>query len=377
MQKKGDRVRPPEGGECPMRHANRQGSMPTRFPLEWRHRRTSTKEPMKPMTSWERVEAAIAGAPVDHPPIALWRHFPEDDQHVDKLVARSVAWQERWQFDLVKFMPSGTYGVEDWGAVTAYDGQANGARAVVKPGVVHTEDWLAVKDLDVRRGSYGRQNEALRATAQALKGSVPILQTIFSPLTTARKLSTDRLYADLRRSPDVVERALRVITDVTIRFALDALAAGAHGIFLATQQGSWRLLNAAEFERFGKRYDLEILAALKGKARLNMLHAHGDDTMFDTLAAYPVEMLNWHDRTTEPDLRGALPRFPRLLVGGVNEYGALLRGDLKAVASEVGDAVTQTGGRRLMLGPGCVVPIAVTDAALEAAVRAAREPART
>ncbi|MCC7039520.1 MAG: uroporphyrinogen decarboxylase [Burkholderiales bacterium] len=329
---------------------------------------------MKPMTAWERVEAAVTGAPVDHPPIALWRHFPDDDQHIDKLVARSVAWQERWGFDLVKFMPSGTYGVEDWGAVTTFDGQANGARTVVKPAVQRTEDWQRVRELDVRRGSYGRQNEALRATAQALKGAVPILQTVFSPLTTARKLATDRLYADLRRTPEVVEAALRVITDVTIRFALDALAAGAHGVFLATQQGSWRLLDAAEFERFGKRYDLEILAALKGKARLNMLHAHGDDVMFDTLAGYPVEMLNWHDRTAEPDLRGALAHFPRLLVGGVNEYGALLRGDANGIASEIRDAIAQTGGRRLMLGPGCVVPIAVTDAAIEAAVRAARAP---
>ena len=328
---------------------------------------------MKPMNAWQRVEAAMTGAPVDRPPIALWRHFPEDDQHIDKLVARSVAWQERWDFDLVKFMPSGTYGVEDWGAVTTYDGQANGARAVVKPGVARTEDWLAIRDLDVRRGSYGRQNEALRETARALKGSVPILQTIFSPLTTARKLATDRLYADLRRSPDAVAQALRVITDVTIRFALDALDAGAHGVFFATQQASWRLLNAAEFERFGKAYDLEILAALKGKARLNMLHGHGDDIMFDTLAEYPVEMLNWHDRTAEPDLRGAFPRFKGLLVGGVNEYGALLRGDPGAIASEIRDAIAQTGGKRLMLGPGCVVPVSVTDAALDAAVRAVRE----
>lgn len=324
---------------------------------------------------WGRVERALAGEASDRPPIALWRHFPEDDQRADALAERTVSWQRRWAFDLVKFMPSGTYGVEDFGAVSAWQGQANGARTVVKPAVARTEDWASIRDVDVRRGSYGRQNEALRAAARELGGSVPILQTVFSPITTARKLSTDRLYADLRRSPDAVHRALRVITDATIRFALDALDAGAHGIFFATQQASWRLLNADEFERFGRAYDLEVFAALKGKARLNMLHVHGDDIMFDTLARYPAEMLNWHDRTAEPDLRGAFPRFPGLLVGGVNEYGALQRSDLGGVASEVRDAIAQTGGRRLMLGPGCVVPISVTDAAIEAAVRAAREGA--
>ena len=120
-----------------------------------------------PMDPWQRVEAALKGEAVDHPPIALWRHFPEDDQHVDKLVAHTLDWQRRWAFDLVKFMPSGTYGVEDWGAVSAYGGQANGARAVVGPRVVHTDDWLAIRDLDVRRGSYGRQNQALKAAAAA------------------------------------------------------------------------------------------------------------------------------------------------------------------------------------------------------------------
>ena len=330
---------------------------------------------MQAMDHWQRVEAAVRGDPVDHPPIALWRHFPEDDQHVDKLVAQTLAWQQRWDFDLVKFMPSGTYGVEDWGAVTAYTGQANGARVVVKPAVVRTADWNAIGDLDVRRGSYGLQNEALALTAKALGGSVPFLQTVFSPLTTARKLSTERLFADLRREPETLHRALRVITGVTIRFALDALAAGAHGIFLATQLASFRLLSRDEYERFGKPYDLEILAALAGKARLSMLHAHGDDIMFDLVAGYPAEMLNWHDRLTEPTLRAALPRFPRLLVGGLEEHGALGRGEVELVAREVADAIAQTGGRRLMIGPGCVVPVAVTDAAVEAAVRATRHSA--
>jgi uroporphyrinogen decarboxylase len=323
------------------------------------------------MDHWQRVEAAIAGAEVDRVPVALWRHFPVDDQDPRKLVEHTLAWQRRWDFDLVKFMPSGTYGVEDWGAVSAYGGQANGARAVVRPAVTRTQDWLALADLDVREGVYGRQNEALRGAAQALRGSVPILQTVFSPLTTARKLATERLFADVRRAPDAVHRALRLITDVTVRFALDALAAGAHGVFLATQLASDRLLTRDEYAEFGVRYDLELLAALAGRARLSMLHVHGEDIMFDLVADYPVAMVNWHDRVTAPTLREAAARFPGLLVGGLNENGALCAGEDSAIAAEIGDAIRQTGGRRLMIGPGCVVPVAVADASIAAALRAA------
>ncbi|MBL8289829.1 MAG: uroporphyrinogen decarboxylase [Rubrivivax sp.] len=330
---------------------------------------------MQPMTHWQRIEAALRGEPTDRAPVALWRHFPEDDLDPAKLAAHTLAWQRQWDFDLVKFMPSGTYGVEDWGAVTAYRGSANGAREVVKPAVARSDDWLELAALDVRQGSYGRQNQALAAVARELKGEVPLLQTVFSPLTTARKLATEGLFADLRRAPAALEQALGVITEVTIRFALDAIEAGAHGVFLATQLASYRLLSAEEYQRFGKAYDLQVLAALRGKTRLNLLHAHGHDIMFDLLADYPVEMLNWHDRTAGPALAEALSRFPGLLVGGLNENATLLNGSARAIEDEVREALAQTGARRLVLGPGCVVPIAVPPAAIAAVGAAARAAA--
>lgn len=328
---------------------------------------------MHTMNHWERIEAAIAGGATDRAPIALWRHFPNDDQVPDKLVAHTLAWQRKWDFDLVKFMPSGTYGVEDWGAASSYRGGANGARDVVGPAVTRAKDWLTLRDLDVRNGHYGATNATLAAAARELNGSVPILQTVFSPLTTARKLSTDRLFADLRSAPDTVERALRVITDVTIRFALDALDAGAHGVFFATQLANYRVLNAAEYERFGKAWDLKVLAALRGKTRVNMLHAHGHDIMFDLLADYPVELFNWHDRATAPSLGEAAARFAGAVVGGLSENGTLLNGADAEVEAEVHDAVAQTGGRRVVIGPGCVVPIAVPEANIRAALRAAHK----
>lgn len=327
---------------------------------------------MKRMTHWQRVEAALAGAPTDTTPVSLWRHFPGDDLDPGKLAAHMLAWQRRWDFDLVKFMPPGTYSVVDWGARAEYRGNAIGTREVVVPAVRHTEDWARLARLDPRAGSWGRQNEALRTTALALGGEVPILQTVFSPITTARKMATDRLYADLRCHPDALHAALRVITEVTIAFALDALDAGAHGIFLATQQATHRLLTVDEYERFGKAYDLEVLHALEGRARLNLLHAHGDDIMFDALCDYPVELFNWHDRLTPPSIAEARGRFPRLLVGGVDEHGTLLSGAPEAIRAEVADAVSQSGGRRLMIGPGCVLPIAVGEHSIEALVAAVR-----
>lgn len=321
------------------------------------------------MDHWQRITTAIEGEACDRIPISLWRHFPEDDQDPRRLAAHMLEWQRRWNFDLLKFMPSGTYGVEDWGAVSAYNGAVNGAREIVQPAIHSVHDW-SLKKLDVASGSYGRQNEALALAARELGGSVPILQTVFSPLTTARKLAGERLMADLRRHPDVLKEALDTITDVTIRFALDAIECGAHGVFLATQLASHRILTEAEYASFGRPYDLRVLRAVRGAGRVNMLHAHGVDLMLDMMTDYPVEILNWHDRLTEPNLSRAAVSFPGLLAGGLNEGATLVGKDTEGTQREVLDAIEQTGGRRLMIAPGCVLRVDTSAEHIEAVIQA-------
>jgi uroporphyrinogen decarboxylase len=326
------------------------------------------------MDHWARIEAAVAGQPVDRAPVALWKHFPHDDQDAGKLAARTLEWQRAWDFDLVKFMPSGTYGVEDWGAKTAFEGAENGARVVTEPGVRRAEEWPRLARLDPARGVLGAQNAALAQAAKALKGSVPILQTVFSPLTTARKLRGEGLLEDLRSRPDAVEAGLRVITDVTIAFSEAALKAGAHGLFFATQLATTDVLGAEEYQRFGCRFDLEVFAGVAGKTRMNMLHLHGVNLMFDLLADYPVDLVNWHDRLTPPDLRNGMKKIRGAVIGGVEESRFLVSASADEVRAQVRDAIAQTGGRRLVVGPGCVAAIAAPEGNIRAVVEEARKP---
>lgn len=326
------------------------------------------------MDHWARIEAAIEGRRTDRVPVALWRHFPLDDQDPGRLAELTLQYQRDWDCDLVKFMPSGTYSVEDWGAKSVYEPTFNGARTIVETGVRRAEDWPRLPRLDPGKGVLGAQNEALARAARELLSSVPILQTVFSPLTTARKLAGEALLEHLRSAPEAVEAGLRVITDTTIDFALAALEAGAHGLFFATQLATTDALSAGEYERFGRKFDLEIFAAIKGRARLSMLHIHGENVMFDLLASYPVEMVNWHDRLTPPTLKEALAKFKGALVGGVEERELLVSGGEAAVRAQVRDAIAQTGGRRLMVGPGCVAAIAAPESNIRAVIEEARKP---
>jgi uroporphyrinogen decarboxylase len=309
-----------------------------------------------PMTHWERVRAAIKGEEVDRVPISLWKHWPVDDVTPAGLAAVTLSWQREFDFDLVKFMPTGTYGIEDWGAETIYEANYRGVRTITKFGVTALEQWPKLPQLDVTQGYLGNQIEALRLAAAELQNSVPILQTVFSPLTTARKLAGDRVFTDLRLHPQTFKAGLQIIAETTARFALESIRSGAHGMFFASQCDTYQLLSEAEYKEFGEHYDLIVFEAVQAEAEFNMVHAHGEDIMFDLMVGYPAKAINWHDRLTWPSLEEARERFSGLLVGGVNEWHTLLNGPVEAIQAEIKEAIAQTGGRRLMVGPGCVIP---------------------
>jgi uroporphyrinogen decarboxylase len=331
--------------------------------------------PASHMTHWERVTAAVAGQDVDRVPVSLWHHFPETDLDPVRLAEACVHWQQAHDFDLVKFMPAGTYSVEDWGAASAYLGVPNGTRTVIRHGVTNAEAWRRLARLSPHHGRLGQELKALSLAAVALRDEVPLLQTVFSPLTTAFKLAGERVFADLRQHPDLFEAGLAIIAETTLGFARACLQAGAHGLFFATQCASYRLLSDAEHRRFGVYYDRLVLDGVRDEAKFTLLHLHGSDVMFDQVPEYRADMVNWHDRRSELDLAGAMNRFDGLLVGGLNEATTLPKGPVEAIKDEVRNAVAQTGGRRLMIAPGCVVPIATPEAHYRAVIDAVQEMA--
>ena len=321
-----------------------------------------------PMTHWERFRAALKGDEVDHVPVSLWRHFPGDDETAAGLANAMIGWQRDYDFDLVKFMPTGMYGVHDWGAQTVYNPGFRGNRILTKVGLSDPAQWPKLAQLDVTKGAYGQEIEAIRLAAAELKGSVPLFQTVFSPLTTAVKLAGDAGYAHMRLHPDLLHAGLRVITDVTVRFTQACLEAGADGIFFATQGASYRLMSEAEYREFGAAYDAQILQASRDMGKLNMLHVHGEDIMFDLMTDLPADLVNWHDRITTPTLAQAKQRFGGLLVGGIEDRTIIQTGPIDEIRAEARDAIAQTGGRRLLVGPGCVIPTNTPDAHIRAVI---------
>jgi uroporphyrinogen decarboxylase len=332
---------------------------------------------MASMTHWERIQAALQGEEVDHVPVSLWRHWPVADETPQGLADAMVHWQQEYDFDLLKFMPTGMYGVHDWGVETVYNPGHRGNRIATKTVIDEPEDWTRLAKLDVNEGYYGAEVEAIRLAAAELNNSVPILQTVFSPLTTAAKLAGDRVYADMRLHPKALHAALQQITETTIDFTLACLRGGAHGVFYASQNASYRLLNAAEFGEFGAAYDLQVLQAIENESQFNMMHIHGEDIMFNVIAAqYPINLVNWHDRVTSPSLQEAQEKFNGLLVGGIDDRKTISDGPVDTIRWQVTNAIEQTGGKRLVIGPGCVIPTNTPDSHVRAVIETVRGTAR-
>jgi uroporphyrinogen decarboxylase len=321
------------------------------------------------MTGRERVLAAIRGKPVDQAPIALWRHFPQQDQKAETLAQAHVAFQKRWQWDFLKVTPAASYYGDDWGLRAGYKPNPEGVRHITERPIKKPADWAHLKNLDVTSGVYGRELHALRLIRDGLPDAL-MLSTVFSPLTVARALAGEQaLIRYLRENPEDLHRGLAAITDVTARFAAETLSSGADGIFFATQCATTAYLTVEEYEEFGRPYDLRVLEAASGAA-MRLLHVHGNDIMFDALTDYPVDIINWHDRKTPPGLAVARAQTSVCLAGGINGWETLLKGTPEAIAAEVREANAQTGGKRHIVTAGCVVPVDVSDERLTAARRA-------
>ncbi len=317
-------------------------------------------------THRERMQACLQGQMLDRPPVALWRHFPVDDQSPETLAAATLNFQRTFDFDLVKVTPASSFCNRDWGVEDEWLGDTEGTRRYTKRVIFKPEDWERLPLLDPRRGCIGHQLECLRNLRRSLGPDVPILQTVFSPLSQAKNLvGGAQLIVHLRRWPEAVQRGLEIIVAATRRFVEAAVESGIDGIFYAVQHAQAGLLTLEEFKAFGLGSDRQVLEPAP-ELWCNILHLHGQEVYFEVARDYancfagPL-IVNWHDRETPPGLAEALQQTADLRTGMVVCGGlsreTLVQGTPERVQLEARDALQQTGGLRLMLSTGCVVPI--------------------
>ncbi len=309
------------------------------------------------MNHRQRMQACIAGKETDRPPVALWRHFPVDDQKAQTLADAHLNFQKTFDFDFLKVTPASGYFLYDWGLKDEWRGHPHGTREYTNRVIKSPEDWSKLPLLDPHRGHLAEQLAALTRIAETLGPDTPVIQTIFSPLSQAKKLVGDKaLLEHIRQYPDQLHKGLEIITESSKNFTQAVIEqTGAAGIFFAVQHAQASLLTEEEYLVFGRSYDIPLLQIVSS-AWFNVLHLHGEDVYFDLLSDYPVQVINWHDLETKPTLQDGLERFSGAVCGGIRQEATLNLGTPELVEAEALAAITATAGKRFILGTGCVAP---------------------
>jgi uroporphyrinogen decarboxylase len=321
------------------------------------------------ITHRKRIESCIIGDFPDRTPIALWRHFPIDDQTPDGLAAAIIDFQRTYDFDLVKVTPASSFCLKDWGADDEWRGNTEGTREYVRRVINSPEDWIKLKPLEPKSGALEAQLSCLKIICDELSPFVPVIQTIFSPLAQAKNLiGGQELLVHMRKYPEAFQAGLNIIAESTQRFIEAACKLDISGIFYAIQHANYQLLSKNEYEKFGRVYDLSLLDAVSEKW-INMLHLHGDNIMFELFSDYPIQSINWHDRETYPNLVEAQALFPGVLCGGLQRIHTMELGSPENVFTEARNAIQATNNRRFILGTGCVLSVTTPRANIMAAIK--------
>jgi uroporphyrinogen decarboxylase len=286
----------------------------------------------------ERVKRALKGEEVDRPPFSFWYHFGLQHTPGIKHAEAEIDFYRAYDLDFLKVMSDYPY--------------------PLPPGVeaVETEeDWRRVEPISAKDQCWAEQLNALSMINDAIGKEALFIETIFSPWTTARRMTPAGDMAEARRRhPEALLAAMDNVAASLADYAREAVARGAAGIFLSLGAATEDVMSAEEYKTWGRPFDLKVLEAVRG-APFNVLHIHGRQIHFDSLLDYPADAINWSHFATPPSLNEGRLRSGKTVMGGIDEAAAAHLSPPE-IRKQVAEAMREVGPRGLMITPGCSVP---------------------
>lgn len=310
------------------------------------------------------------------PLFSFWTHFPNDDLDADRLAEATISLQRDFDLDMVKTAPNGMYAVEDYGVGIDFSQVPQGGVArIVSTPYTQAADWDALPEGDFTRGALERELRSLKLVRRALPG-VPIVFTLFSPMTIAAKLSQGRIHGQIAEGAGrkSIHAALARLARTTSAYARAAIEAGADGVFFAHQDTGRQLLGYDAFSEYVAPYDIEVLAGASA-GRFNVLHIHGESIRFRELQDYPVQAINWHSWETPPSVTAGALTSRKCVVGGIDRW-SITNNDVPAIRRQIASAVAAMRDiGDIILAPSCTIRAGFDPATIVAMRDFVRDPA--
>ena len=318
------------------------------------------------MTHTQRLKAAVAGERLDRPCAAFWGpHLNYEEMNARDLAFAMIDNQEAYQWDFMKFDMSGMYFPEAFGQKIATPKTPNmqGWLTVEEWRINHPSDWMTLRPIQVKDNEiFSRYVEAVKRVCDHYQGDVPVLPTVFSPVSMAGEF----VYG------------LSVIEETLINLMEAYVDAGAAGFFVGLQNGINQKLGYEMFKKYEFDGTARIVNAIKDKTWFNMAHlCNGTDTPMDAesikwCADLPVTALNYADtwqhmpsfaelrKITDKVLVGGIMHINRPLTryhmegaDGGNDFMGFDRRLIKKQLRSRVDAALAGAGDKLVISGGC------------------------
>ncbi len=310
------------------------------------------------MRKTERVQAALRGEPVDQVPVSFWGHFYERESNAAGLAESMVAFQRHYDWDFVKVQARASYHGEIWGGQYGRSPDGVTPPQCLVPVLDTPADWEKIDVKAPDTGVLGEQLEALRRITAALGEGVPVIQTVFAPLTVAYYLCGQdeaKLKRIIEQDPNAAKAGLANIARTFQAHLPLCLAAGVSGFFYSLSIGPSRdFMHEEAYAEIARPADVAVLAALPPEVPFLMLHICRAHIMFDLVQDYPVHCFNWSVMEPgNPSVAEVLTRTEKAVVGGLPEKRYMVETTPEALKARVRELLEVTGGRKLLLGGGC------------------------
>src|ERR1700682_2180060 len=294
-----------------------------------------------------RVEAALAMGVADRPPVGAWGHTYREEWSPDALASVTVKRARQFGWDFVKFQPRATSFAERFGAVYKPAGHPFKGPVLLSAAVPDLDSWRKVEL--VNRKALDDQVESIGLVARELGSDVPVIQTVFSPITIGGYLvgkSSARVRRELRQHPELVRPALDRIAEALVDFSRRSVEAGAAGIFYAISgYASKDAMSESAYRETLLPYDVGVLGQVPAEAVFNVVHLCGSHLNFGLARDFPAQAISWsvHNQGN-PSLADGKELSGRPVMGGLGQRASLLYGPPPEVETEARRAVAETGG---------------------------------
>lgn len=288
--------------------------------------------------------------------IAFWRHQPVADQTALTLAEATLGFHEAVGGDFVKLTPAGTYQAHAMGLRDKWDNDPLGRRCITARPIQTPSDWLKLDTVD-----FGEHEtnclEAATWLANRLAPNVPLLATIFSPVTQAMQLAGSETLGDhIRQAPTAVHQGLSCIEERTRRLTEAYGKCGVSGLYYVSQHHVQDTFVSSGLSPALSSIESRILSPL-GDLSLNIMHFHGAPLVPDL----PILPRGWRVHyewiSGNPNPRDWATHRPEQLVSGIPTQVLQQGHSESARRTLIEQVTTNCTARNSIISAACVLPL--------------------